>query len=208
MRAISALLAGALLGLPGCENRGKADADPYYFLQPQLPVVTPMKLDRAGAKYSMNFWVLPEQPSQRIRSFFIAFRSSLSFAEETTTINDIGDFLQYGDIPLEVQLTQLNAPGEKKIQLLASPDLIDGDLKYTPLSNDQARVRNLADADNDLLIAKKLLDLSKRNKYFEFAVVRTIDPGYYRLDVQVLKNNPKASTIATELIVSNNYKGK
>ena len=205
---IAALLAAVLVSLPGCENRQKAEADLYYFLQPQLPVVTPMKLDRAGAKYSMNFWVLPEQPSRQVRPFFIAFRSLLSPDMPTATLIDIGDFLQYGEIPLEVQLTHLSAPAEKKIQLLGPPDLIDGDLKYTPLVNDQALIRRMADADNDLLIAKQLLDLSKRDEYYQFAVVRTIAPGYYRLDVRVLKDNPKAATLVTELIVSNHYKGK
>jgi hypothetical protein len=208
MRTVAGALAAAALSLPGCENRERAATDPYYFLQPQLPVVTPMKLDRAGAKYSMNFWVLPEQPSQRIRPFFIGFRSLLPLDTATATLIDVGEVLQYGDIPLEVQLTQLDALAEKKIQLLGPPELIDGDLKYTPLINDQAPIRRAVDADNDLLIAKKLLDLSKRDEYLQFAVVRTIAPGYYRLDVRVLKDNPKTSTIDTELIVSNHYKGK
>ena len=139
---IAALLAAVLVSLSGCENRQKAEADLYYFLQPQLPVVTPMKLDRAGAKYSMNFWVLPEQPSRQVRPFFIGFRSLQPLDTATAALIDVKEFLRDSDIPLEVRLTHIDAAAEKKIQLLGPPDLIDGDLKYTPLLNDQAPVRH------------------------------------------------------------------
>jgi hypothetical protein len=39
-------------------------------------------------------------------------------------------------------------------------------------------------------------------------VVRTIEPGYYRLEVKVLKDNPNVPAVVTDLIVSNHNKGK
>ncbi len=186
--------------------------DPYYFMQPQLPVTTPMKIDRAGAKYVMHFWVLPEPSSRRVRPFFVGVRSTLSFDRDAAIISEVKDFLRQADIPVQVKLTKLDEPTERKIQLLAPPVLIDDKLSFAPLLNDLAPTREYADADNDLLIKNKILD-QKRDanidyRYFQFAELRNPEPGYYRLEVQVLKDNPNAPKIPTDLIVSNHYKGK
>ncbi len=48
-----ALLVG--LGLTSCTNQ----QDPYFFLQPQLPIIQPFDLSQAGQKVALDFWVLP-----------------------------------------------------------------------------------------------------------------------------------------------------
>ncbi len=111
-RVIAALLGAALLSLSACETR--EPVDPYYFMQPQLPVITPMKIDRAGAKYVMHFWVLPEQSSRRVRPFFIGVRLAQSTGESAETLIEIERFFIAADIPVRVKLAKLDAPTEKK----------------------------------------------------------------------------------------------
>jgi hypothetical protein len=202
-----AWVAAVALAFLGCEKR--EPVDPYYFMQPQLPVLTPMKLDRAGAKYTLNFWVLPELGSKTTYGYFIGIRTTQPNDADLTAIQEVDEFLRLADIPLEVKLIKLDESAQKKIQLFGPPILVDNsELRYAPLSDDVAPIRKAVSADNDLLIKKKLLDLSKRQEYFQFASVRTPDPGYYQLEVRVLKDNPKAANIATDLIVSNHRKGK
>jgi hypothetical protein len=167
-----------------------------------------MKLDRAGAKYSVNFWVLPNRETKITYGFFIGFRSILPADAEAATVIAIDDLLRQGDLPMEVRLTKLGASTEQKIQLSASPQLVNGALVYSPLSNDLATIRTLTNGDSDEFLAKKLLDASKRYAEFEIAVLQKAEPGYYRLDVRVLKDNAETSKLALELLVSNYYKGK
>jgi hypothetical protein len=208
-RVMPILICAALLSLTACE-RGEP-VDPYYFMQPQVPAVTPIKLDRAGAKYTMHFWVLPEPSSKIVTPFFIGIRSKASYELDAAALGAVKDFFRAADIPLEVKLTKLDEPTEKKIQLFSPPELVEGNLKYTPLKDDLAPVRQAADADNTLLIKNKLLDLKDHEKiddrYHQFAEVRAL-PGYYRLEVKVLKENPNVPAVATDLIVSNYNKGK
>jgi hypothetical protein len=202
-----ALLGAVLLSLLACEKQ--EPVDPYYFMQPQLPVLTPMKLDRAGAKYTLNFWVVPELGSRTTYGYFIGIRTTQPNDAGLTAIQEVDEFLRLADVPLEVKLIKLDESAQKKIQLFGPPILVDNsELKYAPLSDDVAPIRKAVSADNDLLIKKKLLDLNQRQEYFQFASVHTPDPGYYRLEVRVLKDNPKASNLATDLIVSNHRKGK
>jgi hypothetical protein len=56
---IWALLVG--LGLTSCTNK----QDPYFFLQPQLPIIQPFDLSQAGQKVSLDFWVLPPKKNSR-----------------------------------------------------------------------------------------------------------------------------------------------
>jgi hypothetical protein len=208
LRVATVLLATTLLSLLGCEKQDKNDPGPYYFLQPQLPIVAPMKLDRAGAKYSVNFWVLPNRETKITYGFFIGFRSILPGEATTESMIDTEKFLRYDDIPLEVKLTKLDAPVEQKIQLFTPPKLVNGELVYLPISNDIATVRGLAGANGGELLEKKLFDPSKHYTDFSVAALQKAEPGYYRLDMQVLKGNPKASDIVTELLVSNYQPGK
>jgi hypothetical protein len=54
-----ALLVG--LGLTSCTNQ----QDPYFFLQPQLPIIQPFDLSQAGQKVALDFWVLPPKKNPR-----------------------------------------------------------------------------------------------------------------------------------------------
>jgi hypothetical protein len=214
-RVMVAVAGLAALALSACERR--EPVDPYYFMQPQKPAVTPIKLDRAGEKYTMHFWVLPDPGSQTVMPYFIGIRTTVSFARDSALISKSKDFLSTADIPLEVKLTKIDEPAEKKMQLFSPPELVRGldgidTVKYTPLSGDLAPNRRLTGADGDLLMKNKLLDLKRDadidDRYFQFAEARTPDPGYYRLEVRVLKDNPAMPAIATDLIVSNYRKGK
>ena len=201
-------LTSTLLSLLGCEKQDKNDPGPYYFLQPQLPIVAPMKLDRAGAKYSVNFWVLPDRETKITYGFFMGFRSVLPADAPIATIIEVEKFLRQGDIPLEVKLTKLDASAEKKLQLFVPPEQVNGALVYVPIHDDLATIRTLTNGDSDEFLAKKLLDPSKRYSELEVAALQKAEPGYYRLDVRVLKDNAEAVNLALELLVSNYYKGK
>jgi hypothetical protein len=56
---VLALLVG--LGLTSCTNK----QDPYFFLQPQLPIIQPFDLSQAGQKVTLDFWVLPPKKKPR-----------------------------------------------------------------------------------------------------------------------------------------------
>jgi hypothetical protein len=107
-----AWFAAVAFALLGCEKR--EPVDPYYFMQPQVPAVTPIKLDRAGANYTLHFWVVPEPSSQRVAPFFIGIRSMASYELDATALGAIDRFLRMADIPFEVKLTKLDGPTEKK----------------------------------------------------------------------------------------------
>jgi hypothetical protein len=206
--ARAAIFLSALVGLVSCEK--KEVPDPYYFLNPTLPIAVPLKIDIAGTVFVQEFWVLPQQEKEttRVRHFFIGFRVPENGVDESIKNTDK---LLKNDIPVKLLLKKIGSNKETVVQLLERAYLNVKDqqeLMFVPLQNNIALKRKLTNGDPELYLKKGLTTPGSRYSEFEIASLRDPEPGLYRLEVQLLKDNPDLSALATELIITNYYKGK
>ncbi len=219
--AIAAALCTALaLWLTGWRST-KDHVDPYFFMTPQLPMVEPFSFDKAGAKKSIEFWVLPEEKTARTRVFFIGLRTVLA-AGASDAANDAffkkRDLLAYADMPVQIKLYKLDSPNAGQVELVEGYTVkgAEGPLSDSyatrPIVGDVATKRRPTDADNAALDKKGIPDdytQGQRIKHLEFCATKfpTI-PGRYRVDIEVLKDNPEIASETTELIISRYHPGK
>jgi hypothetical protein len=198
--------------LSGCGSK-KETIDPYFFLNPRLPITAPLKLYQVGEKVSLDFWVVPEPDSQRVRGFFIGFRVILPAANKPNADAEFkkSDFLSSGNpqMPVRIKLIKIEGAVETKISLLeryfaaGMENSID-----RPIANDIVVRARATSADGELMRAKNLEDPEKRYREFQYAIANSVEAGQYRLELEILKDNAEAAKISTELLVSNYYKGK
>jgi hypothetical protein len=196
----------------GCGSK-KEVLDPYFFLNPRLPITAPLKLHQAGEKVSLDFWVVPEPDSQRVRGFFIGFRVSLPASGQPNADSELKktDFLDRSNpqMPVRITLVKIGTVNETKIPLLEDYFVAGMEKSIDRfISNDTAIRPRATSADGDLMRAKNLEDPEKRYREFHYAMVNSIEAGHYRLELEVLKSNVDAAKISAELLISNYRKGK
>jgi hypothetical protein len=225
MRYLAIFFSLMLLPLTGCDKA--PPYDPYYFLNPRLPVVMPIKLDRAGATYSMEFWVVPEHerapwtaifardPSYKeiwVRGFFLGFRAVLPADADSKELDRVRNALAFSELPLEIRLTRIDTPTNKKMQLHrwqeSSPEGTHG--SYVPLTSDLVRKHTIANSDTAKMLDKNLQEASKR--YIEIEVASTtykdVAPGHYRYELKVVGDNPALANMTIELMSANHRQAK
>lgn len=198
--------------MSGCESK-KPAVDPYFFLNPRLPITVPIKLHQAGEKVSLDFWVVPEQAGQTVRPFFIGFRVVLPAAGKTNA--DV-EFKKSGllydsdpQMPVRIKLVKMVSGVATKMSLLEEYFAAGMEKSIDrPIVNDIAIRARATSADNELMQAKKLEDPEKRYRESQYVMVNPVEAGHYKLEFEVLKNNADALTIVTELLISNYRRGK
>ncbi len=198
--------------LSGCESK-KQTIDPYFFLNPRLPITAPLKLQQAGEKVSLDFWVVPEPDSQRVRSLFIGFRVVLPAFGKPNADSEFKNSAFLADsnpqLPVRIKLVKMVSGVETKIPLLEEYFAAGMEKSiFRPMSNDIAVRPRPTSADGDLMRAKNLEDSEKRYREFQYAMIDSIEAGHYKLEFEVLKGNAEAAKISTELLVSNYHRGK
>lgn len=213
-----------LLLLMGCTKT--TTHDPYFFLNPRLPVVLPIKLDRSGSAYAMEFWVVPEHerapwyaifandPSEKeiwVRNFFLGFRAVLPAEAETSEINRVEGVLASGELPLEVKLTKIDTSTNTKVQLYRWQDssTVGAPGDFVPLKDEVVTQRQITNGDTVKLQNKGLENPTKRYVELQVATLRgEIPPGRYLYEIKVLKDNPAAANIQIEMMASNYQRAK
>ncbi len=103
-----ALLVG--LGLTSCTNK----QDPYFFLQPQLPIIQPFDLSQAGQKVALDFWVLPPKKNPRNP---INYGVTFNHIAETYVRPNKFDLL---DIPVKAQLYLVQGQNLKPVMFVGA----------------------------------------------------------------------------------------
>jgi hypothetical protein len=217
LAAIAATVAALwLLGWRSTQNR----VDPYFFLHPKLPIVEPFAFDKAGAKKSVDFWVLPEENSTQTRTFFIGFRTVLAAGVSEAAVkayHDNNDQIVLMDMPVKITLTKLDEPRKGRVELFEMYDVPGQSARERRRMVGDIATRRFRTSSDISLLQKKGIsfdyDGGKRYSEFEFCFesyrdARPTAPGHYRVEVEVLKDNEKLAGTTTELMISNFNPGK
>lgn len=171
------------LGMGSC-----TDSDPYFFLNPKMPVSTPFALEKAGNKVSVDFWVLPKRQKLN-ETQMIGLRYPVSKDLVLGTM----DMMRGTEIPLQVKLVAIDNLSETPIALRGASD-----------PNPSAPFGAIA---NGVAYPSPY----RHRAPFQEVIVALFRPpryGHYRVEVSILKDNVSLKSMPFELFVSDYFGGK
>lgn len=177
----------ALLLLPLFAFSACSHGDPYFFLNPKLPVSVPFAMDKAGNKAGIDFWVVPGNVDLD-KTYMVSF----SF-DRKHGLDPMQLFM--GDHPslrpkVSLRLWLINNQNQTRVPLKGrSLNLAEDDPARTPgaFGDDLAYLR-LRTWDGN--VADMLVASFKLEEY-----------GHYRAEIEVLQDTPALQGIPSELIV-------
>jgi hypothetical protein len=207
MKTFSVWLICAVL-LSACQEP-PPERDPYFFLQPSIPLSQPINFGKAGEKADVTFWVLPSRNDYVAPSFFVGFRVMVPKDADASSISKTTGSLNLEVIPLEVSLVRLSPSvvgkcGGRNDQSQSVCESNTGEKIFSGVISS----KQPTSADFDQMLKKGLVDL--RRQYLENELIRVNKPhpGQYRLRLEVLKDNPTIAGFTSELLVATYNKGK
>ena len=203
-----------LFALSGCTEK-PGELNPYFFLEPSLPIVQPLALHKAGTKATVEFWVLPIAGTRSARGFFIGFRAK---KVPNANLSAMDDTIRATKIPVRMMLKKLDAQPVRNAVLEERYQSSDsgfpaGPSLYRPLAADITSQLTSGNSDAMPMIKKGFNTLAA-DKYindyqeYELALNRDYQAGHYRLDIEVLSENAVLSSFDIELLISHFQRSK
>ena len=201
-----------LFALSGCTEKPE-ELNPYFFLEPSLPIVQPLALHKAGTKATVEFWVLPIAGTRSARGFFVGFRMK---KVPNANVSAMRDTILATKIPVRMTLQKLDAQPVRNAVLMekyqsSDPNYPAGPDPFRPLVGNITSQINLGNADSVPMERKGFNDANVAgNEYqeYELAFNRDFEAGRYRLDFEVLSDNTELSKFNIELLISQVQRSK
>lgn len=183
------LLCAALL--MGCKHSEQPAAQPH--MQPRAPIKLPIPLDKAGYKVNTTFWVIPPKPPY---GYFVGLRIPFTAGDGRRI-----ELIDAHPVKARVTLHRMEEGGAETKVVLKAPVKISkpnepSQYEMVALPNDEAksgRIRSYG-SDDKTKIDGATYELS-------FGSAGTLAQGQYRLQVELLEENPALKDMPAYLVV-------
>lgn len=168
----------------------------------EVPLIRPLDLDRAGQIVDLQFELPPPGPNAA-PTLMIGFRTESPDAEAGVAVTS--QLLQ-ADLPAKVRLLRVTE-GSIATVPLSRPTGEPGEWIALPPDGAVPGV-TVTSVDMPLLEEAGLLDSTDFQTYFKFAAANQIEPGHYRLTVELMDDHPEFQGQKAELLVAYLKRGK
>ena len=168
----------------------------------EVPLIRPLDLDRAGQIVDLQFELPPPGPNAA-PTLMIGFRTESPNAEEGIALTS--QLLQ-ADLPAKVRLLRVTE-GSIATVPLSRPTGEPGEWIALPPDGAVPGV-TVTSVDMPLLEEADLLDSTEFQTYFKFAAANQIEPGHYRLTLELMGDHPEFHGQKAELLVAYFKRGK
>ena len=168
----------------------------------EVPLVRPLDLDKAGQTVDLQFELPPPGPNAA-PTLMIGFRTESPDAEDGIALTR--QLLQ-ADLPAKVRLLRVTE-GSIATVPLSRPTGEPGEWIALPPDGAVPGV-TVTSVDTSLLEEAGLLDSTDVQNYFKFAAANQIEPGHYRLTIELMGDHPQFKGQKAELLVAYFKRGK
>ena len=187
-----ALLLSAAL-LMGCKQPSSRPPAAEPHMQPHAPIKLPIPLDKAGYKVDMTFWFIHPDP---LRAYFVGLNIPFTAGDGTRI-----ELIDAHPVKAKVTLHRIERGGaETKMTLKMPVDMAKPEepskYEWIPLPSDEAyseRSRSYG-TDDKTKIDGATYELS-------FGSAGMLAQGQYRLQVELLEDNPALKDLPAYLVV-------
>jgi len=177
--------------LTGCKHSEQPAAQPH--MQPRAPIKLPIPLDKAGYKVDMTFWVIPPEPPY---GYFVGLRIPFTAGDGRRI-----ELIDAHPVKARVTLHRIEEGGTETKVVLEAPVKISkpGEpykSEWLPLPDDEAKSQGTRSYGSD---DKTKIDGATYELRFGSAGV--LVQGQYRLQVELLEENPALKDMPAYLVV-------
>jgi hypothetical protein len=171
-------------------------------MRTEVPLTRPIALDKAGEVVNVEF-ELPPPGRNASPMLMLGFRTESPDAEAGVAVTS--QLLQ-ADFPAKVRLLRVTE-GSIATVPLSRPTGEPGEWIALPPDGAVPGV-TVTSVDMSLLEEAGLLDSTDFQSYFKFAAANQIEPGHYRLTVELMDDHPEFQGQKAELLVAYLKRGK
>ena len=181
--------------LAGCKHSEQPAAEPH--MQPRAPIKLPIPLDKAGYKVDTTFWVIPPKPPY---GYFVGLRIPFTAGDGRRI-----ELIDAHPVKARVTLHRMEEGGAETKVVLEAPVKISK-------PNEPSQYEMVA-LPNDEAISSGMesyrLSYKPEDKYqvdgaiyeLSFSSAGTLAQGQYRLQVELLEENPALKDMPAYLVV-------
>jgi len=181
----------------GCKHSEQPAAQPH--MQPRAPIKLPIPLDKAGYKVDMTFWVIPSKKYETW-PFFVGLNIPFTAGDGTRI-----ELMDAHPVKARVTLHRMEEGGAETKVVLEAPVKISkpeepSKYEWIPLPNDVAKSSG---------VGSYRLSYKPEDKYQVDGAIRELSfgsagvlvQGQYRLQVELVEDNPALKDIPAYLVV-------
>ena len=171
----------------------KKSEDPYYFLNPKLPLTQPFSIEKAGNKASMDFWVLPNaENATRFCDVMFLFNYADKAGDPRKAVDEI-------EVPLKIKVFYVQNGDRKPIEARVwSKSIAAASLN----ANIEQRQR-LSISEGDAYLVDDGWDSSQ--VYMSVASFKPEKFGQYHIEIETIKDQPVFNNHKSEIVISQDF---